>query len=162
DGKESGLLVTLKRKGAPEIAKEISLPVISQDNPHYNHPGGCQVIGDCLIIPMETEALQHAASAVCFFDISDPTNVVEINQTNRIMRGNSRGGAAGITNFSKAGHDFWLVCVYNHDGGLPSADFYISGADSFLGSYTQINHSAIVLKDNDKDTDFQAVCLLTD
>src|SRR5215475_11204344 len=69
-GKPSGLLVTLRRTGALGIIKEISLPVISQNDPHYNHPGGIQLIGDCLIIPMETEAGQDAASAVCFFDIS--------------------------------------------------------------------------------------------
>jgi FAD/FMN-containing dehydrogenase len=145
----SGLIVSFNRTGDGTLLK-VPLPHLGFG---FSHPGGCQIIGDCLVIPVETAPFPFPASSyICFFDVSDPRYISEINKECRIHRPHNRAGAAGITNFTKSGSEYWLLCAYDN-GNL---DFYHSAANSFPGSFSHIGAQHLT------KTEFQTVCLFTD
>ncbi|HJU40708.1 MAG TPA: hypothetical protein VJ724_14150 [Tahibacter sp.] len=80
--------------------------------PGYPHPGGCQAIGDYLVLPVE----QGSSSWVCFAYIGAlggdraPTIL-----STRIRREASGSGAAGITDVGSGPGRYYVVGVY--DGG---------------------------------------------
>jgi hypothetical protein len=104
------LLIADRRPGQQKLLNEFNLPIISSTEPFYFHAGGCQVIGDCLAVPIETGKNK---SAVCFFDISDPANITELPMTLRITRAQRDAAAVGITNVNRGTGDVWLAAVYD-------------------------------------------------
>jgi N-acetylmuramoyl-L-alanine amidase len=90
------------------LLHELRLPVVST-NPRYFHAGGCQVIGDILVIPSEA---QDNKSIVCFFDVSDPLNVVEIPEL-RVFNDIRDAAAVGITNVTRDGREVWILAVFD-------------------------------------------------
>jgi hypothetical protein len=143
------LLVASRLPGKERLVTELRLPVLSATKPFFFHPGGCQVIGDCLALPIETG---DRRSVVTFFDVSDPQNIREVNPAARIDRPHSDAGCVGVTNFTVSGKTFWLLGAY--DNG--ATDFYLSQDDTFPGQFT-IAFSAKL-----EETEHQGFCLLTD
>jgi hypothetical protein len=104
--------------------------VLSATRPFYFHPGGCQMIGDCLVLPAETGEGQ---SFVLFMDASDPAHIHEVNPAVRLERLFDDTGAVGITNVSAGGKDFWVLAAY--DNG--DTDVYVSD-DPFPGVFKHV------------------------
>src|SRR5205823_9588562 len=125
------------------------LPSFIQTKPYYFHPVGCQIIGDCLVVPVETGS---GSSYILFLDVSDPINIREINPASRIRRDFHDAGAVGVTNFAMSGKDYWLLCAY--DNG--ATDFYVSSGDTFPGTFQAV--FSLILK----ETEFQSLCMFTD
>jgi hypothetical protein len=124
----AGRLLSVDRTpGHEKLVGELRLPVLSSSRPFYFHPGGCQVIGDCLVLPAETGEGQ---SFVLFMDVSDPDNIHEVNPAVRLARPFNDTGAVGITNVTAGGKDFWVLAAY--DNG--ATDVYIS-EDAFPGAF---------------------------
>jgi hypothetical protein len=113
------LLVADRRAGSQTLLRELDLPVVSETMPFYFHAGGCQLIGDCLVVPSET---RKNKSVVAFFDVSDPASAREVDVALRITRDIRDAAAAGVTNFTRGGQEVWLVAVF--DSG--TVDFYES------------------------------------
>ena len=42
---------------------------MSETRPFFFHPGGCQMIGDCMVVPIENG---EGESFITFMDVSDP------------------------------------------------------------------------------------------
>lgn len=91
------LLIVDRTPGSEKLAGQLQLPVLSSSRPFYFHPGGSQVIGDCLVLPAETGEGQ---SFVLFMDISDPVHIHEVNPAVRLERPFNDAGAVGITNLT--------------------------------------------------------------
>jgi hypothetical protein len=149
-GEPAGRLFVVDRSvGQRKLVASLTLPALSPTKPFYFHPGGCQIVGDCLVLPIETG---NGHSAICFFDVSNPLAVREINPALRVRRDFHDAGAVGVTNFSASGKEYWLLCAY--DNG--AVDFYVSDTETFPGSF----HIAFSLTLD--ETEFQSLFLLTD
>jgi hypothetical protein len=148
--KSGRLLIANRKRDVQALAGEFSLPVVSDSLPFYFHPGGCQLIGDCLAVPVETG---EGHSIVQFFDVSDPLDVHELDPASRVKR-DKDAGAVGITNFTRSETEVWLLCVY--DNG--ATDFYQSIDKNFAGGFQLLFSVVPPLK----ETEHQALCLLTD
>src|SRR5262249_4404980 len=86
-------------------SQAIPLPVPPVKGSTLNHAGGCQLIGDYLVIPFE--AVHDNVSRVSFFDVSQPGQPVELTTPAPIIREDHRAGAAGVANLSVNGTEFW-------------------------------------------------------
>jgi N-acetylmuramoyl-L-alanine amidase len=117
--KSGRILVTDRRLGERKLIGEFTLPPSSHVPPFYFHAGGCQLVGDCLAVPSETG---QNKSMVAFFDVSDVSNIREIDVAMRVVRDQRDAAAVGITNFTRDGAEVWLLAVY--DSG--TVDFYES------------------------------------
>lgn len=91
------------------LLREVPLPIVSA-SPRYFHAGGCQLIGDLLVVPSET---QDNASVVAFFDVSDPANIVEFDESLRVFDDQRDAAAAGVTNVTHDGQEIWVLAVYD-------------------------------------------------
>ena len=148
-GENTGrLLVVDRTPGAEMLRAELTLPVMSPNKPFFFHPGGCQVIGDCLVVPIENG---EGESIITFMDVSDPKNIREVNPLSRLARPHNDAGSVGITNLTIAGKDFWLLCAY--DNG--ATDFYLS-EDPFPGKFNVIFSLAL------QESELQSLSLVTD
>ena len=107
--------------GREALVSELRLPVMSEARPFYFHPGGCQVIGDCLVMPIENG---EGESFITFMDVSDPKDIREVSPAARIARTYNDAGSVGITNLTIAGKDSGNVMLYFHGG------VYVIGAAS--------------------------------
>jgi N-acetylmuramoyl-L-alanine amidase len=116
----AGRILIVDRR-PPERRKvgEFPLPPAASGGPSLFHAGGCQMIGDVLVVPSESG---DNASMVAFFDVSDPLNIRELHESLRIPRKTRDAAAAGITTITRDGQPVWLCAVY--DSG--SVDFYES------------------------------------
>lgn len=74
------------------------------------HYGGCQQIGDYLVVGIESTSSQPNESYVCFYDISNNTEVRNL----RITRPSSKAGAVGITNYYSDGQERYCMAVYDN------------------------------------------------
>ena len=84
--------------------------------PAYGHPGGMQLIGDVLVIPLETpydEALSE--NSILFVDVSDPETPVPLSHYNPGASSEFSAGLVGITP------------VQNADGGCCNYLMLITG-----------------------------------
>ena len=148
-GERTGrLLIVDRTPGKETLAGELKLPVMSEDRPFFFHPGGCQVIGDCLVVPIENG---EGESVITFMDVSDPKNIREVNPLSRLPRPHNDAGSAGVTNLTIAGKDFWLLSAY--DNG--AIDFYLS-EDPFPGKFKVIFSPVI------QERELQSLSLVTD
>ena len=76
------------------MVKVIEFPPLNETNQSpYSHAGGCQMIGDCLVVPFENDR----GSLILFFEVSDPLAPVELRAL-RTVRSNRQAGSAGVTN----------------------------------------------------------------
>ena len=85
-----------------------------------------------------------------FFDVSDPTDIRELDPETRILR-NEDAGSVGITNVTESGVDVWWLGAY--DNG--NVEFYRTADPAFRGFARQFSVKL-------KETEHQSFCLLTD
>jgi hypothetical protein len=148
-GEKTGrLLVVDRMPGQEGLISEQPLPVMSETKPFFFHPGGCQMIGDCLVVPIENG---EGESFITFMDVSDPKDIHEVNPAARIERHYNDAGSVGVTNLTIAGKDFWLLCAY--DNG--ATDFYLS-EDPFPGKFKVIFSVTL------DESELQSLSLVTD
>jgi len=143
------LLVVDRTPGSQKLVSEMTLPALSATKPFFFHAGGCQLIGDCLVIPAEDG---RSRSVISFFDVSDVRNIVEVSPGSRIRRDFHEAGSVGVTNFSQNGKTFWLLCAY--DNG--ATEFYLSADAEFPGSFRSLFSTTL------DETEHQSLCLFTD
>lgn len=93
-------------------ATSIALPPFALDGAALNHPGGCQAIGDYLVVPFE--ATTKNVSRVSIFDVSLPAQPVERATPAPIERRAQKAGAAGIANLTLDDAEFWHLAVYDN------------------------------------------------
>jgi hypothetical protein len=79
--KSGRTLVVRRQGGAPELIAEHCLPIVSLTKPFYFHPGGCQLLSDCLVVPVETGS---GASSILFLDVTNPLDIREVDPTDRV------------------------------------------------------------------------------
>ena len=148
-GEKTGrLLIVDRTPGQEALVSELKLPVMSEARPFYFHPGGCQIIGDCLVVPIENG---EGESFITFMDVSDPKDIREVNPAARIARTYNDAGSVGVTNLTIAGKDFWLLCAYDNGG----TDFYLS-EDPFPGKFKVIFSTTL------EQRELQSLSLVTD
>jgi hypothetical protein len=148
-GEKTGrLLVVDRTAGAETLLSELKLPAMSETKPFFFHPGGCQTIGDCLVVPIENG---EGESFITFMDVSDPKDIREVNPAARIARPHNDAGSVGVTNLTIAGKDFWLLCAY--DNG--ATDVYLS-EDPFPGKFNVIFSLTLA------ESELQSLSLVTD
>jgi hypothetical protein len=109
-------------------SQSLVLSLATEDASKYPHPGGCQAVGDFLVLPAETE---HGNEGVLYFyylgamtDGDKPTLLPV-----RIARGSRGAGAAGMTMTGRAVNPFYLAAAYDaqdvtiyRSNGLPLSD----------------------------------------
>jgi hypothetical protein len=115
-----------------------------------NHAGGCQRIGDYLVVPVETIG-GPAASRIVFLDIADPTNL-RILDTPSVPDRMRKAGAVGITSVAVDGQQTWVLAVYD-DGAV---DVYKSNGQPFAQVAFQPWFQTVANKN------LQSFCLITD
>lgn len=107
-----------------------------------NHPSGMQVIGDYLVVGVETQTnlvlSDEFASQISFYDLSTMTVTAAPNlQTYFIDRPTKKTGAVGITQFvNSQGRSQYLLAAY--DNG--ATDFYLSTVGWDLSQNTSGNN----------------------
>lgn len=96
----------------------------------YQHPGGIQMVGDILAVPLEApkEGLGLPDAVIRFFDCRDPENPVKLNYE---LEFDTNIGVIGITKMPD-GH--FLLLATGGDG--LSVEFYRSNESSFFTSPT--------------------------
>ena len=104
----SGLYLLLE---GDEIAALRRLPPARTMKPYLNHCGGCQRIGDYLIIP--SEAIFDPLSRISFFDISNPSKPTELTSPPPIDL-ERKTGAAGVANVTIDGVEYWYLAAYDN------------------------------------------------
>jgi hypothetical protein len=152
ENRESGRLLLANRYGQSKgLVAWFAIPPFREpaEEPFYHHAGGCQLVGDCLIVPCETGQHAPQSSFVAFVDLTDPIRPREI-ETLRIER-KIRGMAAGLTNFTRSGQEVWLAAVYEHG----RIDFYESTTLETPAPFVFLNYT------NLKEENHQAFVLLT-
>jgi hypothetical protein len=121
----SGLLLVATDK---KVVQRIRLPMAPIGGAVLNHPGGCQLIGDYLVIPFE--AVDRNVSRVSIFDVTSPERPSELTVPAPIERGDRKAGAAGIANLTLDGGERWYLAVY--DNGR--VDHFASNGGAFPDS----------------------------
>jgi hypothetical protein len=106
---DAGLLIVAD---ATKNATTIPLTVPPIAGAALNHPGGCQLIGDYLLVPFE--AVHHDVSRISFFDVSDPARPSELSRPAPITRTDRKAGAAGVANVTIDGTEFWYLAAYDN------------------------------------------------
>lgn len=119
--RESGRLLVASQADLALSAWASVLPFSTNlDEPFFAHAGGCQNLGDLLVVACETIG-KSQRSMLAFFDISVPEQPVELERL-RIIRDDSKAMAAGITTHTHDGSQRYLVATYEHG----QVDFYSS------------------------------------
>jgi hypothetical protein len=114
------ILVIDRRVGQRKFVTEYRLPTLGSGGSNVlNHAGGCQLLGDVLVVPSESG---NNSSVVAFLDVSEPLKITELHSSLRIPRNDRDAAAASLTPISRDGKIVWLCGVY--DSG--SVDFYES------------------------------------
>ncbi len=119
--------------------------VCKMDSPDadYNHPGGCQTIGDFLVVAVENSSYSESFTHFIQPDSAERRQGPTVLPCN-IKRPYQGAGGAGISNFTQDGVEYYILAVY--DNGKPLTDLEISFS---------LVHQACT-KDG-----FSEVCLLT-
>ena len=114
ENRESGRILIADR-ARQEMTGWYTIPpfAIPPEKPFFHHVGGCQLLGDVLVVACETGQRDAPRSVVAFFDISDPTFPRELPHS-RIENGTARAMAAGITTIESAGRETFLVAAFEH------------------------------------------------
>lgn len=101
------IAVISKKKG--EVVYWFDTP---RHEDRYPHPGGMQLIGDYLMVPVENG--DHNQSYVHFYDLSTMTNKVPPQKLAYSLRRHNGTGAAGITNYASGGIEYYLMAAYDN------------------------------------------------
>jgi len=154
--RKSGRLLIVRRQNGPQaLAAEYCLPIVNQNEPFFFHAGGCQMFGQCLVVPVEADS---PASVILFLDVSDPLNVREADTAARIFRveGNfaKQAGAVGITTFIHNDESACLLAVHNRG----EVDFYWTAPQDFPRGFQFLATARVP----QEEKEHQALCLLTD
>ena len=153
--KSGRLLVVQRKNGQQVLAAEYRLPIVDQSEPFFFHAGGCQLFGQCLVLPAEASS---PASVIMFLDVSDPLNVHEADPAARILRVKGtfakKAGAVGITTFVHKGEPACLLAVHNRG----EVDFYWTALRDFPRGFQFLSTAQVP----QKEKEHQALCLLTD
>lgn len=142
----SGLYLLLE---GDEIACRRRLPPIRTTQPFLNHCGGCQRIGDYLVIP--SEAIFDPLSRVSFFDISDLSTPTELTYPPPIDF-NRKTGAAGVANLTLDGVEYWFMAAYDNGHVM----FYRSDGRAFPDTTFGFEFEKEIMDG------YQSLCLLAD
>jgi hypothetical protein len=98
------------------ISKETDKVVYWMDTPeeddNYPHPGGMQVIGDYLMVPVENGSHNH--SYIYFYDLSEMTDTVPPRLLSYSLNRHNGTGAAGIANYTRGETEYYLVAAYDN------------------------------------------------
>jgi hypothetical protein len=55
--RKSGRLLIVRRQNGPQtLTAEYCLPIVDQVEPFFFHAGGCQMFGQCLVVPVEASS----------------------------------------------------------------------------------------------------------
>jgi hypothetical protein len=112
EGRAHLLVIRLNRDpaGLPRSGKLVRVLAIDRDRPH---PGGCQRLGDLLVVPLEGKKVD---SRVVLLSVADPAKPAFVGGSSTIERpGQPKAGAAGITRLPD-GH--LLVAVWRDESRL--------------------------------------------
>jgi hypothetical protein len=114
ENREGGRILIADRT-RNEVTAWYAIPpfTIPPEKPFFHHAGGCQLLGDVLVVACETGQRDQARSVAAFFDVTDPTLPREL-QSWRIKNGSARAMAAGFTKIQSAGRDTFLVATFEH------------------------------------------------
>ena len=114
ENRESGRILIADR-ASQEMTGWFAIPpfTIPPEKPFFHHAGGCQLLGDLLVVACETGQRDTPRSVVAFFDLTDPTFPREVPQF-RIENRTARAMAAGITTIERAGREAFLVAAFEH------------------------------------------------
>jgi hypothetical protein len=123
---------------------------------HFNHPGGCQQIGDFLAVAIENS--DYAASRIHFYDLSVMTDTKRPQiLPNRIVREHHGAGGVGITNFrDESGVEKYVLVTY--DNG--TVDFYQS--NGYPLGHPSLDFAKQELQDKMAIEDYSEICLVTE
>lgn len=120
---------------------------------NYPHPGGIQIIGDYLVVPVETS--DHDRSWIHFYDLTTMTRTKKPRKLAYSLHRETGSGAVGITNFTSAGTEYYLLAAYDN-GALY---FYQSNGKKL--SEDGIAFSPL-FDTRVRQEGYSSVCLLTD
>jgi hypothetical protein len=114
ENRESGRLLIADRASS-ELTGWYALPPFTSppDKPFFHHVGGCQLLGDLLVVACETGQWDAPRSVIAFLDVSDPMRPRELAHS-RIANGKARAMAAGMTTITTADRETFLVAGYEH------------------------------------------------
>lgn len=118
----------------------------------YNHPGGCQIIGDFLVVGIENG--DNDSSYVSFYDLfTDPEKPSPLST--RVYRDDAGCGCAGITAITEGDRTDYVVAAY--DNGrvdlYRSNGYPLGNSDLSFTSWTSYTAS---------ESDYSAINLVTD
>lgn len=110
----------------------------------FNHPGGFQIIGDYLCLPVEHE--KENRSYVCFYDLSVLDQKKRPTELSYLMRRESdKAGCLGITDIGDGENRRYVMAVADHR----VLDFYLSTANSLTDACNTFKFQKTVeLKDS--------------
>lgn len=121
-----------------------------QESAGYQHPGGMQIIGDYLMVPIEN--WQHNQSYIHFYDLSSMTDKVPPQPLAYSLRRHNGSGAAGITNYTSGGTEYYLMVAYDNgklyfyrSNGLTLADEAFALSLLFTTEVSQGGYSSLCL-----------------
>jgi hypothetical protein len=133
DGRDGCLLIVDDVAG---VARTVALAQGSINGLRLSHPGGCQRIGDYLVVAFESVPANRNVSRIAFFDLSGPGGPVLLARPAPIERRERKAGCVGIANLTlgegSAAAEAWFVGVfdngrvdiYRSDGGpFPETGF---------------------------------------
>lgn len=121
------------------------------------HPGGIDLCGDILAIPIETDTKQM--SRVIFLDVADPVKPILLKpQLDRTAPPIERKATA-VALCRLPQNDHFLCAVLSGNGDDRRIDFYLSGSSTFEDGFTQhvVWKNAQLLPTHGRDFDFQAI-----
>lgn len=118
----------------------------------YPHPGGMQIIGDYLMVPVENG--DHDKSWIHFYDLSAMTKTDAPQKIRYSLYRETGSGAAGITNYTVGKDEYYLLAAYDN-GALY---FYRSNGRTL--SQDDIDFAPLFETRVDQDG-YSSICLLT-
>ena len=123
----------------------------------YTHPGGMQLIGDVLVVPLETSNYEH--SRILFYDvravIESPASAQPLDDLT-IERPKTGTGAAGVTDwFDKEREQLYVFAAYDNGNFV-----LYTAPDTFFGPAHEPpeKHDRVTLPHDD----YSSIQLLTD
>ncbi len=121
-----------------------------EETDNYPHPGGMQIIGDYLMVPVENGA--HNQSYIHFYDLSSMTDKTPPTQLPYSLRRHNGSGGAGITNYTSGGVEYYLLAAYDNgklyfyrSNGMTLAEDGIAFSLLFTTEVSQGGYSAVCL-----------------
>lgn len=106
-GYSKGVLLVMNMKSGKMVHK------IKTPDEGYNHPGGIQVIGDFLLVPLEDS--RHTKSIIRLYDLANMTDTIQpILLPLTVERPEIAAGGVGIADFTDGMEQYYLLCAYDN------------------------------------------------